>query len=81
MIKRQAITKLIVALGFLLFLNTGINSVQAADKVIIRAAEHPTYGRLVMDWGVKQQYDAKISDGFLVVQFRTPFEADLKKAS
>ncbi|OUR75693.1 hypothetical protein A9Q83_16980 [Alphaproteobacteria bacterium 46_93_T64] len=52
----------------------------AADKVAVRAAEHPTYGRLVLDWGRKQTYEAEIRDGFLIINFPTPFEANLRPA-
>ncbi|MBL4666332.1 MAG: hypothetical protein JKY04_03055, partial [Sneathiella sp.] len=52
----------------------------AADKVAVRAAEHPTYGRLVLDWGRPQKYEAEIRDGFLVISFGTPFEANLRPA-
>ncbi len=53
----------------------------AAGKVAIRAGEHPTYGRLVMDWGKKQTVDAKIEDGHLIVRFPEAFEADIGVAS
>ncbi len=52
----------------------------AADKVAIRAAEHPTYGRIVFDWGRSQTYDADIREGSLIVTFNEPFEADLTGA-
>ncbi|MCG8493252.1 MAG: hypothetical protein MI743_16650, partial [Sneathiellales bacterium] len=49
----------------------------AADKVAIRAGEHPSYGRLVIDWGKQQSFDAKIEKGALVIRFPESFEADL----
>jgi len=62
------------------FVVTDISITSAADKVAVRAAEHATYGRLVLDWGRKQKYEAEIRDGFLIVTFTAPFEANLRPA-
>ncbi len=74
-------TGLIFAAGFLSMLCTTLSPVFAAEKVAIRVGEHPTYGRLVMDWGKPQKFTAEIKDGFLFIRFNEPFEADLGKAT
>lgn len=52
----------------------------SADKVAVRAAEHPTYGRLVLDWGRSQTFEADIREGSLIVTFPEAFEANLSGA-
>ncbi|MBO6827314.1 MAG: hypothetical protein JJ879_14000, partial [Sneathiella sp.] len=49
----------------------------AADKVDVRAGEHPKYGRIVLDWGKTVPYKAVLEGGYLVVNFDQPFEADI----
>ncbi len=55
--------------------------VLSAEKVDIRAGEHPTYGRLVFDWGRAVKAAATVDGGYLVVRFEKPFSADLAKVS
>lgn len=70
-------TKLCIAIAIFLFCQSSVN---AADKVAVRAAEHPTYGRIVFDWGRTQSYEADIREGSLIVTFNEPFEANLAVA-
>jgi len=77
---KAAFAKVVFALflaGTLLVMGD-LNPAAAVEKVVVRAAEHPNFGRLVLDWGQPRKYEADIRDGYLVVTFRAPFEANLK---
>ncbi len=74
---RQQIQLALLGL-ILVFLAPSIS--YSADKVAVRAAEHPTYGRLVLDWGRSQKFEADIREGSLIVTFPEAFEANLSSA-
>ncbi|WP_025898735.1 tetratricopeptide repeat protein [Sneathiella glossodoripedis] len=72
--------KILFLLGFILSFAFMPILVNAAEKIAIRAAEHPTYGRVVFDWGRAQSYDADIREGSLIITFKDPLEANLSVA-
>ncbi len=68
------ITLLIIAVALVGLANLSV--VSAADKVAVRAGEHPDYGRIVIDWGKDVAHQAAIKDGALIVTFDKPFTAN-----
>lgn len=81
MIMGRVIRILWIALGIMLLQSSVLSSAYAVDTVAIRAGEHPTFGRLVMDWGRTEKFRAEIKDAHLVIHFDAPFEAKLQTAS
>ncbi|WP_169545228.1 tetratricopeptide repeat protein [Sneathiella aquimaris] len=76
----RIIPKFMIYVTVGLWFATGAGVAYSADKVDIRAGEHPTYGRLVLDWKKPQKFTAEIQDGFLVIRFPEEFDADLSIA-
>ncbi|WP_299616709.1 hypothetical protein [Pelagibius sp.] len=56
----------------LLILLVWAPSAQAAEEVTLRGGLHEDYGRLVFDWPREVGYEARISEGSLVVTFAEP---------
>lgn len=58
-------------LALLIFL-AWVPSAQAAEEVTLRGGLHEDYGRLVFDWPRVVGYEARISEGTLVITFAEP---------
>ena len=56
----------------LLFLLAWAPSAQAAEEVTLRGGLHEDYGRLVFDWPREVAYEARITEGTLVITFAAP---------
>lgn len=50
---------------------------RAAEKIVVRAAAHDGFGRIVFDWQKPVAYDAHIDGSDLVIHFARPFSVSL----
>jgi tetratricopeptide (TPR) repeat protein len=71
----------IIASAIVAFLTLVAFQATAQVKVNVRAGEHTSYGRLVLDWGKEKTYKADIRDGYLTIDFDEPFTASLSIAT
>ena len=69
----------LVAVGALLAAtpSLGIPAASSPEAVAVRAAAHPGFGRLVLDWPVPVAVDSWQRDQRLTLRFARPFAADL----
>ena len=62
---------------WLVLLSPGVSRAQFIDPILIRSGSHDGYGRIVLQFAQKPDYEAEIIDDQLILRFDRPFSANL----